>query len=325
MRLRISAVIASLVLGSSIVATLGVTSASSTGAVARYCLGQRATIVGTRGDDIIRGTSRGDVIVAGPGNDVVHGGGGRDQICGGDGADVLYGDVHPDLLQGGRGPDRVYGGEGHDILYDGPRGYVSDGGRDLIAGGPDPDRLYATGGIDRVVGGTGYDSAMIRGGDTALMGPGRDRVYVRLSQLPARVDGGDGVNTLFLHGDGQDPQPATLDLQAGTLDSAGSTIPVVGFSIVAAADSLLSLWGTDGPDILCVGSNGTFDVQARGGDDVLSYQQSLFTEDTVYGPGSAQLDGGDGNDSARYFSGSSTTLVSIENSTETDEQDGPCF
>ena len=53
------------------------------------CFGQRATLVGTRGHDVIVGTPRRDVIVARAGNDVVRSRGGADRICGGPGDDRL--------------------------------------------------------------------------------------------------------------------------------------------------------------------------------------------------------------------------------------------
>ena len=53
------------------------------------CLGEKATIVGTEGDDLIAGTSKNDVIVALGGNDVVSAHDGDDLVCGGDGNDRI--------------------------------------------------------------------------------------------------------------------------------------------------------------------------------------------------------------------------------------------
>lgn len=50
------------------------------------CFGQRATLVGTRGDDVIVGTPRRDVIVARAGNDVARSLAGADVVCGGPGS-----------------------------------------------------------------------------------------------------------------------------------------------------------------------------------------------------------------------------------------------
>ena len=80
------------------------------------CAGRVATIVGTPGDDHIKGTSHGDVIFAGGGNDTVDGGGGNDIICGGRGNDHL---------RGGSGKDEIFGGDGNDVISGGQRTTMS--------------------------------------------------------------------------------------------------------------------------------------------------------------------------------------------------------
>ena len=84
-----------------------------------------ATIVGTAGDDVIRGTERNDVIAARGGSS------GHDRICAGKGADRVFGGVGRDALNGGRSADRIYGGEGSDAIDDGP-------GADVVLGGLKP-------------------------------------------------------------------------------------------------------------------------------------------------------------------------------------------
>lgn len=71
------------------------------------CLGQRATIVGTRNADRLVGTPRHDVIAAGAGNDVVRGRGRNDLICGGRGNDRLIGGGGKDRLLGGAGRNQI--------------------------------------------------------------------------------------------------------------------------------------------------------------------------------------------------------------------------
>lgn len=83
------------------------------------CAGKKATIVGTRGRDVLKGTKRRDVIAGLRGNDVIRGLGGNDLICGGVGRDRLF---------GGKGADRLFGGKGADLLVGGP-------GRDRLHGG----------------------------------------------------------------------------------------------------------------------------------------------------------------------------------------------
>src|SRR3954451_9534794 len=92
------------------------------------CDGHRATLVGTRGDDVLIGT-RGDDVIAGlTGSDSIDGRGGNDRICGGYGADQL---------RGGPGWDRVFGGPDR-VAFD-DEGSASIG--DTLRGGPGRDRL----------------------------------------------------------------------------------------------------------------------------------------------------------------------------------------
>jgi Ca2+-binding RTX toxin-like protein len=77
----------------------------------KACKGEPATIVGTEGNDIRRGTPSTDVIAGLGGNDRLSGLAGNDVICGGAGKDTL---------KGGKGKDRLYGGPGKDTLKGGP-------------------------------------------------------------------------------------------------------------------------------------------------------------------------------------------------------------
>lgn len=64
-----------------------------------WCLGKRATVVGTRGRDKLTGTPRRDVIDALEGADEVRGLSGADLICGGKGKDRLFGGAGKDKVQ----------------------------------------------------------------------------------------------------------------------------------------------------------------------------------------------------------------------------------
>jgi len=88
------------------------------------CRGQRATIVGTRGNDVRRGT---------PGRDVMSGLGGNDKLSGLAGNDVICGGTGKDTLRGGKGKDKLYGEAGNDVLQGGP-------GKDKLKGGPGRDK-----------------------------------------------------------------------------------------------------------------------------------------------------------------------------------------
>jgi Ca2+-binding RTX toxin-like protein len=84
------------------------------------CAGRRATIVGSRHNDVLRGTHGPDVILGLEGNDRLLGRAGKDRICGGPGADRLVGGPGRDRLLGQGGRDRLLGGPGRDALRGGP-------------------------------------------------------------------------------------------------------------------------------------------------------------------------------------------------------------
>jgi Ca2+-binding RTX toxin-like protein len=87
------------------------------------CGGLKATNVGSKGPDVLRGGPKRDVIAGRGGNDRIRGLGRGDVLCGGRGKDRLI---------GGRGRDRLLGGPGRDILLGGA-------GKDKLRGGPGND------------------------------------------------------------------------------------------------------------------------------------------------------------------------------------------
>ena len=89
------------------------------------CAGKFPNVVGTTGDDHLRGSAFADVISTLGGNDVVKALGGNDIVCGGPGKDKLFGQggndklfgqSGKDELVGGKGKDRLLGGKGADVL-----------------------------------------------------------------------------------------------------------------------------------------------------------------------------------------------------------------
>ncbi len=83
------------------------------------CEGRKATIVGTPGNDVLRGTGKPDVIAALRGNDKVRGLGGNDRVCAGRGRDAVYGGAGRDRLEGASGRDTLIGGPDRDALKGG--------------------------------------------------------------------------------------------------------------------------------------------------------------------------------------------------------------
>ena len=158
------------------------------------CHGRKATIIGTSGDDVLRGTPHRDVIWGGPGNDVIWGGLGNDIICGGAGNDLIHGGRGNDLLDGGPGTDRIFGDLGDDKVLggSGDRDEVSGGlGIDTVSGGPgDEDVVRGDYGYDRMDGGPGKGD--IASFATAVGGKGRERgVWASLKAHRAYGDGHD--------------------------------------------------------------------------------------------------------------------------------------
>jgi hypothetical protein len=94
------------------------------------CQDLPATMVGTKGNDVLQGTKKRDVIAGLAGNDILYGLGANDRLCGGPGHDRLY---------GGRGNDRLSGNRGNDSLF-------GEGGKDIILGGIGSDGCLDGGG-----------------------------------------------------------------------------------------------------------------------------------------------------------------------------------
>ena len=121
---------------------------------AHFCRGERATIVGTAGEDHIVGTPGRDVIVGLGGADVIEGGSGPDLICGGAGDDTLLGGRGADELSGGAGSDEIRGQRGQDTIFggDGPDELFGGRGDDEIHGQAGPDMIHGGGGNDTLRG-----------------------------------------------------------------------------------------------------------------------------------------------------------------------------
>ena len=127
-----------------------------------------ATIGGTGGPDVIRGTSDSDVLTGRGGNDVLLGLGDRDRLLGGPGNDRLSGGGDGDRLLGGAGTDRINA--------------ARDGHRDVVSCGPGTDTVVAdrsdsvAGDCEQVtrIGGVDDHGGNHQGGDHGGHGGGAD-------------------------------------------------------------------------------------------------------------------------------------------------------
>ncbi|HEX5763836.1 MAG TPA: calcium-binding protein [Solirubrobacterales bacterium] len=158
------------------------------------CRGRIAEIVGTDGDDDLRGTDERDVIWAGLGDDRVHSALGNDLVCGGPGSDVLHGGRGNDTVDGGAGDaDQVIGDLGDDTVLGGTGNFDEAAGSlgiDRVSGGPGSfDLVHGDYGYDRMDGGPGaHDVASFA---TDVASAGGAGVWVSLRKHKARGDGHD--------------------------------------------------------------------------------------------------------------------------------------
>lgn len=285
---------------------------SSGAAVAesRTCLGQTVTLVGTSGDDTLRGTPRADVIVGLAGDDVIIGRRGDDRVCGRGGSDFLFGGSGDDRLATGPGNNSLSGDQGDDVLRGGsgtddnanylesPRPVVASirGG---FARGQGDDTLES--GIDELFGSAHGDvligdkrSQLLAGfaGDDTIRGGDRNDLLAG-GLGDDEIDGGRGAYDILDDRDFGGPGTEVgvrLDLGAGVETGHGR-------------DKLSRVEGTNGSpgnDVL-IGGPGRNVLLAGEGDDKVS---GAGGEDLVDGGnGLDRLDGGPGTDySASYES-----------------------
>ncbi|MDQ4051796.1 MAG: hypothetical protein M3237_03720 [Actinomycetota bacterium] len=243
------------------------------------CDGKVATVIGTPGDDILRGTAEGDVIAGLGGDDAVLAGAGDDVIC------------------GGRGADRLFGEDGNDTVFAGRAGRVDDRFRpDLLDGGPDDDHLDI--GREKASLGTGI-SGVVR------FGTATDGVVVDLAERSAVGDGNDTVIPrpgLKLNGTADDDVLSGSDFAEAIRGYGGSdTIKGrAGDDRLQGDDITATTGGTDddringgaGNDVV-IGTIGADALRGGPGVDLVDAQ----------GHGSSRVLGGDGNDSLRVFVG----------------------
>jgi Tol biopolymer transport system component len=105
----------------------------------RRRLTRSCRVLGTHGDNSLRGTNRTDALYGRGGNDRLYAFRRPDFLQGGLGRDVLFAGLGDDRLYGGPGRDRLNGGDGWDALYS------RDGSRDVVVCGSGRDTVRADG------------------------------------------------------------------------------------------------------------------------------------------------------------------------------------
>jgi Ca2+-binding RTX toxin-like protein len=279
------AALAVVIMGGGIFATAGSLWDSSSpqnpagrdGRAGHRCLRDKATIVGTSGNDELQGTAGPDVIMGLGGNDEIDGLGSQDLICGGPGADTIDAGDGSDDVWGGSGSDELRGGAGRDSLDFGDAGgpvtvqlvlgIASGEGDDSVIGFEEiwgsrfGDNLTGSQNVDHIEGAGGNDQIYGLGDDDEIFpGEGDDL-----------VDGGRGHDVYgfeFLVG------PMAVDLAQGEAIGEGD-------------DDLLSIESVLGSqfDDVFVGSDADETFKGLGGDDSIDG-----------GGGDDSIDGGPGDD-----------------------------
>ena len=180
-------------------------------------------IIGSAGDDWLRGDTNDNALTGGAGDDtLIGGGGGNDALNGGAGDDTLNGGEGDDTITGGAGADTITGGPGGDtISYAGSdeavdirlrTGHASGGHaagdvyRDVehVTGSDHDDRLAgdnrpagaSTGGDNTLRGGAGADEIYGGSGDDQLNGDAGDDALHGGAGDDA-LNGGAGDDTLI--------------------------------------------------------------------------------------------------------------------------------
>jgi uncharacterized repeat protein (TIGR01451 family) len=158
--------------------------ANDTAGVTVTVKGSSCTIVGTFGDDDLRGTRHHDVICGLAGDDHIDGGGADDVLYGNEGDDVLLGGDAADKIDGGPGNDTAsYAGSSHGVHCDLSRSRATGEGTDKLIdienliGSRYDDTLIGDDGANNLSGGRGNDTLIGKGGrDHAHQGPGHGTV-----------------------------------------------------------------------------------------------------------------------------------------------------
>jgi predicted alpha/beta hydrolase family esterase len=238
-------------------------------AAAQTCQGLTATIVGTDGNDQLRGTPGDDVIVGLAGNDVIRGEGGNDVICGGPGNDTLFGDAGDDTMLGGDDNDVLHGADGNDTLDGGTgKNNVLQGGDgwDVCTNGK-PHHCEDLGGNRVPVANAGPDQTVASGGAVSLDGSissdaDGDRLTFRWSFASAPVGSNPilsdptAVRPTFI-ADSPGEYVVRLIVNDGQFDSAPDTVVIATGNSAPIANAGLDRTALVGTSVTLDGSAST--------------------------------------------------------------------
>ena len=267
-------------------------------------------ILGSSGDDTLKGDENANALFGQDGNDRLTGGAGDDLISGGDGSDHSFGNEGNDLFFAGRGIDHIDGGDDIDtvsfrqvpsehtlglgvtasVTGRGPDTYVNI---ENLEGSSQGDRLLGDDNTNVLTGLEGNDVLTGHGGDDVLIG----------GQGEDQLKGGEGFDTAS-YGDHEAGVSANL-LTGENSDN-------------DSYDSIENLSGSRFNDVL-TGDNNANAISGQAGDDQLSGQGGNDT--LIGGAGADRLDGGQDTDIASYNDGRTTAVTADLKSGENTDND----
>ena len=227
-------------------------------------------MTGGAGDDTLNGYNGNDILNGGAGNDKLDGGNGNDTLNGGDGNDELLGGAGSDILIGGAGNDKLYGGYHEADTYVFAKGHGQDIVSDYSLKAEHTDTL-------RFEGANSADVEFFRNGEHLLL----------------KAYGGEDSVTLdhYFYNDYYQNYNFVFDDKTITAaDMRSAVMKVVG------TDGNDSLRGWEGIDVM-TGGAGDDTLNGYNGNDILNG-----------GAGNDKLDGGNGNDTLNGGDGNDELL-----------------
>ncbi len=294
-------------------------------------------IVGTSGNDVLRGSAMGEGIFGRDGNDKIFASGGNDHLFGEGGNDLLHGGAGNDLLNGGAGSDTAnFAGNTAVRVSLGKTGAQNTGlGNDRLvsienlSGSNKADQLTGNGKANTLTGGNGDDQLKGLAGNDVLLGGNGNDVLVgaagkdRLSGGKGNdiLDGGAGVDTAVFaggskvvislaktgpqnSGQGQDRLVSIENLVGGarndklTGNGAGNRLEGgAGNDTLSGLNEKDVLIGGSGKDIL-KGGNQNDVLRGDGQNDTLL--GGAGNDVLLGGSGNDLLNGGSGSDTVRF-------------------------
>ena len=308
------------------------------------------TVIGSQGDDTLRGDMLANTLKGGDGADVLEGQGGADNLqgetgndtlVGGAGDDTLVGGTGDDILRGGAGADQMDGGDGIDIVsYLDSAGAIeinlatatlvgSDTAGDVLVsiegveGSAFSDDITGTDTADQLHGAGGNDTLSgARGDDLLVGGLGNDTLQGDRGSDTYTYNVGDGDDVIFDSGLlataetdrlilGSGLNAADVILTRETSQTDDVTLTFAGqIGSILLDEQFHDLDGSDGVEEIAFG-DGTI-WTARDLENAYLSQVSTTGNDVILAfDGDETLQGGLGNDTLKGGWGSDTYIYNV--------------